>query len=118
MIVNKHLMRRYLLATLVGVVVGLVGMVVMCDHYCRKHVGIGLLQFDCKAAYAAEHFYKVGGRDVARELIDLAVFLLTLLSDKDKSTANFFIAPLLIPFAVYTFDVVAASRRKRGPGAV
>jgi hypothetical protein len=112
---RKHLIRRYLLATLVGVVIGLVGMVAGYDNFLKWHDSSGIADFDhqiisCNARFVSDSVLNAG-----RILFQIKFFLGFLL--EDSSASNILLgSTLLVPFAVYTFDVVAASRRKRRQG--
>jgi hypothetical protein len=114
---RKHLIRRYLFATLVGVVIGLVGMVVGYDNFLKWHDSNGIADFDHQIISCNERFVSESVINAGRILFQIKFFLRFLLEDSSASSI-FLSSTLLLPFAVYTFDVVAASRRKREQGAV
>jgi hypothetical protein len=111
---KKRLIRRYLLGTLValswGWLASLPGM--SCSASTTgmavsptKTTGLDMLHFT---------FLQRIGMPLKHTFNKLA-FLSFLLCD--NSAANIFLcSTLLVPFSVYTFDVVAASRRKRVQG--
>jgi hypothetical protein len=116
MTVNKHLIRRYLLATAAGVVVGLLGVLARYELFC-EHNGHGSnADENYWARHVAFHF-PAKNRDAVETYVQQLAFLSFLLCD--NSAANIFLcSTLLVPFSVDTFDVVAASRRKRVQGGV
>jgi hypothetical protein len=110
------LIRRYLLATLVGCVVGLIGVLARYELFC-EHNGHGSIAEVSRWARHVAAYFPATNRDAIEMNIEQLAFLSFLL--EDSSAANIlFGSTLLVPFAVYTFDVVAASRRKRGQEAV
>jgi hypothetical protein len=116
MTVNKHLIRRYLLGTLAGVVVGLIGLVLEYESFVEKHYGKSISQMD-EVVRDSQNQFKTGTFESVRVLGHVGAFLFFLLKD-DAADGILIGSILLAPFAVYTFDVVAASRRKREQGAV
>src|ERR1700733_13444896 len=117
MSVNKHLMRRYLLATLVGVAVGLPTNFARYESHIKGLADhpMGVQEID-RCIIDNFHSLQPGSLDSVRALFQ-AYFLLFFLLE-DNSAGNILLgSTLLVPFAVYTFDVVAASRRKRIEGA-
>jgi hypothetical protein len=113
---KKHLIRRYLLAVLVGLVVGLIGVLAMYECFCERNGHGSIANENYWARHVAVHF-PAKNRDAVEIYIQQLAFLSFLLCD--NSAANIFLcSTLLVPFAVYTFDVVAASRRKRVQGVV
>jgi hypothetical protein len=116
---KKHL-RPYLLATLVGFVVGLVALIVIYEDDLERGVDrdekISIAVIDTCVRENVS-FYKPGHLLEVRILFQARHFLDFLLYY--ESAANILLATtLLVPFAVYTSDVVAASRRKREHGVV
>jgi hypothetical protein len=119
MTVNKHLMRRYLLATLVAVVVGLVGIFARYSYYTESVNDFTPAEID-RRILSIPSFVNSGRLNEWRINAQLWHFFGILLNynDEAKLLGNIFVtSTLLAPFAVYTFDVVAASRRKREQGA-
>jgi hypothetical protein len=115
----KHLIRRYLLATLVGVVVGLVGVSTRYWYYMEKVVGDSPAQVDRYIMSRAEYVNsgRLGERRVFQQLWYICG-LLYYCEDQANLLGNIFLGSiLLVPFAVHTFDVVAASRGKAKQGA-
>ena len=108
MISKKHLIRRYLLATVVGIVVGLIGLLAGYQHNLES---ARTRMFELNDSPAL-----LGDDDPRFQFAQEYLFWCFLLSD--NSAVNIlFGSTLLVPFAVYTFDVVAAARRKRERGA-
>ena len=113
---KKLPIRRYLLATLVGIVVGLVGVGVMYEYYCEQCCGKTLSQIDHQFVFFSEDLHAGGPK--TRILAHVGNFIVFVLCDKPGTAVNIlFGSTLLVPFAVYTFDAVAAAWKQR-QGAV
>jgi hypothetical protein len=113
---KTHMIRRYLLAAVVGAVVGLAGTFARYEAYV-EHAGSTTIARIDGDAVSSRRWVKPGKLDDARVLVQIACFLYFLVHDNDNSACNIILgSALLVPFAVYTFDVVAASRRKHRPG--
>jgi hypothetical protein len=113
---KKHLIRRYLLATVVGVVVGLVGLLARYEHYLEREgdesISIALIDSTVRKNAFLIKPDSLNEVRVLRQELPALSFLLY-----DRFAINIiFGSTLLVPFAVHTFDLVAASRRKREQG--
>jgi hypothetical protein len=110
---KKRLIRRYLLAAIVGGVEGFVCIAATYQCWCNRcgfDEAFVNQQINIRSQYDQEF------RSAGRELVNRSVLLYFLIySGKADLLANIFLgSTLLVPYAVYTFDVVAASRRKQG----
>jgi hypothetical protein len=116
---KKHLIRRYLLATLLGFVVGIGGALAWYWYHMESIQGASPPRID-QEIVSNPYFAHSGHLNGFRVILQLLGFLAFLLySGQGDLTVNIlFVSTVLVPFAVYTFDVVAASRRKHGQGAV
>jgi hypothetical protein len=120
MTVNKHMIRRYLLATLVGVVVGLLGVVANYEeyvehspHFCGKSVA----QLDSDIVGNRYGDLRSDAIFDARMILHRFYFFVFLAEDTNNSASNILLgSTLIVPLAVYTFDVVATSRREHRQG--
>jgi hypothetical protein len=116
---RKHLIRRYLLATAAGVIVGLLGIFARYSYYTESVNDFTPAEID-RRILSIPSFVNSGRLNEWRINAQLWHFFGILLNynDEAKLLGNIFVtSTLLAPFAVYTFDVVAASRRKREQGA-
>jgi hypothetical protein len=108
---RKHLIHRYLLAALVGFVIGCVGIFVKyLDFY---GMCCDVWSSDLCGSYGNFYVHRdfpPANRTAGSLLLKEGVFLTTLVDG--ISGPLLLDSTLLIPFAVYTFDVVAASRRR------
>jgi hypothetical protein len=113
---KKQLIRRYLLAAMIGVVVGLVGLIAGYEDY-LEHSRTSIAEVDgCASTWGEDQQFKPGSRNTVRVLLQEGIFL-TFLLERHSAYNIRLGSTLLVPFAVYTFNVVAASRRKRTRGA-
>jgi hypothetical protein len=117
----KHFIRRYLLATLAGFVLGLIGVLARYEDYVKNSSHFGgftVAQVDSDIVGNRLWRSQVGRHFDARMVLHRFYFFVFLAEDTNNSAGNILLgSTLLLPFAVYTFDVVAASRRKREQGA-
>jgi hypothetical protein len=115
---KPQLIRRYLIATLVGVVVGLVGVVARYEAYVEHAASTTIARIDGDVV-SSRRWVKPGKLDDARVLAQITCFLYFLVHDNDNSAGNILLgSTLLVPFAVYTFNVVTASQLKSKQGVV
>ena len=115
MTVSKHLIRRYLLATLVGFVVGIFGLFADYAHFFERN-RMHYEAIDLNAQQVVALYHIPSRRNEVRALLQIWMFL-NFLTDTKSADNTLFSTVLLVPFTVYTFDVVAASRRKQQQGA-
>jgi hypothetical protein len=116
---QKRTIRRYLVATLVGMVIGLVGLMIRYESF--LHMSVAQLNYELRVSLLLNDLredYQGSDRtegEAACALLHQLNFLHFLLDD--NSASNILLSStLLVAFAVYTFDVVAAPRQRRRQG--
>jgi hypothetical protein len=90
--------------------VGLIGIAVEYESFVEKHYSKSIAQMD-EVERDSRNQFKKGTFESVRVLGQVGAFLFFLLKD-DAADGILFGSTVLVPFAVYTFDVVAVSRRK------